>query len=416
MRLIMKNHNLLAGLGLLLFVSLASEPALAQRRLLDEVKQDLNALTLGVDNYQNALNKLKPALSNDETKNEAEAWFLAGKIAFAKYDKYRSLQTIGTKPDEKAMGSIILEGYDYMTAALKLDSVPEKDKKGKVKINKSTGLPRMKTKYSKDIHKIVLSHYNDYKLVGRIFYSSIPDFPKAYKAWNIYTSMPDMPCFATALRQQVTDSVIGEYRFYQGIVAKMDENYGDALNSFFKAIDKGYTKKDVFDYAISCAEHEHNDSVLVDVVSQAYRYYGKTDSQYIRILFNYAMNNKKYDIAISILDQAIADYPDNAEYYDLKGVLLEHQSGSIDSSFEYFKKAVELAPDFIKANFDLGRYYYNVALRETDTPKLREKLAIALPYLEKVHAAEPDNRAAKDALRIIYYNFNDAAKMEALGE
>ena len=61
----------------------------AQRRLLVEVKQDLNALTLTVDSYQNALNKLKPALTNDETKEDAETWYVAGKIAYSKYDKYR---------------------------------------------------------------------------------------------------------------------------------------------------------------------------------------------------------------------------------------------------------------------------------------------------------------------------------------
>ena len=313
------------------------------------------------------------------------------------------------------MGSIILEGYDYMQNALKFDSVPEKDKKGNIKINKSTGLPKMKTKYSKDIHKIVLSHYNDYKLVGRIFYASSQDFSKAYKAWDIYTSMPDKANYSN-LRQQVADSIIGEYRFYQGIVAKMDENYNDALNSFFKALEKGYNKKDVFDYAINCAEHEKNDSLLVEIVRQAYSLYGKSDSQYIRILFNYSIKYKKYDIAIKIIDQAIADNPKNAEYYDLKGVLLENKNGTIDESFEYFKKAVELDPDFIRANFDLGRFYYNMALRESETSKLKELLAKALPYLEKVYAAEPNNRGAKDALRIIYYNFNDAAKMEALGD
>ena len=325
------------------------------------------------------------------------------------------MQTIGKSIDEKAMGSIILEGYDYMQNALKFDSVPEKDKNGTIKINKNTGLPKVKTKYSKDIHKIVLSHYNDYKLVGRIFYASSQDFSKAYKAWDIYTSMPDKANYSN-LRQQVADSIIGEYRFYQGIVAKMDENYNDALNSFFKALEKGYNKKDVFDYAINCAEHEKNDSLLVEIVRQAYSLYGKSDSQYIRILFNYSIKYKKYDIAIKIIDQAIADNPKNAEYYDLKGVLLENKNGTIDESFEYFKKAVELDPDFIRANFELGRFYYNMALRESETSKLKELLAKALPYLEKVYAAEPNNRGAKDALRNIYYNFNDAAKMEALGD
>ena len=96
--------------------------------------------------------------------------------------------------------------------------------------------------------------------------------------------------------------------------------------------------------------------------------------------------------------------------------MLENQNGSIDASYEYFKKAVELESDFIKANFDLGRYYYNMALRESETQQLKELLDKARPYLEKVYNAEPNNKAAKDALRNIYYNFNEADKMEALGE
>lgn len=411
----MDKHYHIAKIVLLLVVAMDFMAVSAQRRLVEEVKLDMNALSMTVDSYQNALNKLKPALSNDETKDDAETWFLAGKIAYGKYDKYRVQKTIGKSIDEKAMGSILLEGYDYMQNALKLDSVVEKDKKGEVKINKSTGKPRVRTKYSKEIHKIILAHYNDYKLAGRIFYASSQNFDKAYKAWDIYTSMPENDNYRN-LKSAVADSVLGEYRFYQGIVAKMDERYDAAIASFSKALDKGYNKKDVFDYAISCAEHEKNDSVLVEVVREAYLHYGKDDSRYIGILINYAINNKKYDIATVIIDTAIADNPNNAEYYDLKGVLLENKNGCVDESFEYFKKAVELAPDFIKANFDMGRYYYNMALKESDSDKSKALLAKALPFLEKVYAAEPKNNAAKDALKAIYYNFNDAGKLQSLGE
>ena len=411
----MNKHNNIAKIGILLIASLVFTQIHAQRRLIIEVKQDLNALSLSADSYQNALNKLKPALTNDETKDDAYTWYLAGKISFSKFDKYRNMKVIGKSVDDKAMCSILLEGYDYMQTALKLDTIIEKDKNGNVKINKSTGQPKFKTKYSKEIHKIVLSHYNDYKNMGRSLYTSSQNLGQAYKAWDIYTSMPDNPSYPR-LRETTSDSIIGEYRFYQGIVAKMDENYNNALSSFYKAIAKGYTKKDVFDYAISCAEHEKNDTVLVDIVRQAYTLYGKKDSQYIGILINYAIKHKKYDIATKIIDQAISDNPENAEYYDLKGVLLENQNGSIDASYEYFKKAVELDSDFIKANFDLGRYYYNMALRESETLQLKELLDKARPYLEKVYNAEPNNKAAKDALRNIYYNFNEADKMEALGE
>ena len=407
--------NIMKVLIILLIAVVDVVAVSAQKRRVEEVKQDMNSLSLSIDNYTNALNKIKPALADAESKDEAETWFVAGKIAYGKYDKYRVLKSIGKGVDEKAMGDALLLGYEYMQTALRLDSVPERDKKGEVKINKSTGLPKIKTKYSKDIHKIILSHYNDYKLVGRIFYVSSQDFHKAFKAWDVYTSMPDNENYSS-LRAMVTDSVIGEYRFYQGIVAKMDEKYNDALNSFFKALDKGYTKKDVFDYAISCAEHEKNDSVLVKVVKEAYMRYGKDDSRYIGILINYAINNKKYDIATVIIDKAIADNPNNAQYYDLKGVLLENQNGRIDESYQYFKRAVELDESFIKANFDMGRYYYNMALKETDAAKSKELLAKAMPFMEKVLAAEPQNRAAKDALKAIYYNLNNSEKLQSLGE
>ena len=407
--------NIMKVLIILLIAVVDVVAVSAQKRRVEEVKQDMNSLSLSIDNYTNALNKIKPALADAESKDEAETWFVAGKIAYGKYDKYRVLKSIGKGVDEKAMGDALLLGYEYMQTALRLDSVPERDKKGEVKINKSTGLPKIKTKYSKDIHKIILSHYNDYKLVGRIFYVSSQDFHKAFKAWDVYTSMPDNENYSS-LRAMVTDSVIGEYRFYQGIVAKMDEKYNDALNSFFKALDKGYTKKDVFDYAISCAEHEKNDSVLVKVVKEAYMRYGKDDSRYIGILINYAINNKKYDIATVIIDKAIADNPNNAQYYDLNGVLLENQNGRIDESYQYFKRAVELDESFIKANFDMGRYYYNMALKETDAAKAKELLAKAMPFMEKVLAAEPQNRAAKDALKAIYYNLNNSEKLQSLGE
>lgn len=393
---------------------IASNNLSAQHRLVEEVKQDLKSQSMTIDKYTSAITKLKPALTNEETKEDAEAWFLAGKASFDKYDKYMSLKAIGSTVDESAMGSTLIEGYDYMQNALKFDTIAERDKNGEIKINKKTGKPKVKTKYSKDIVKIISQHYNDYKYVGRIFYVNSQDFSKSYQAWDIYTSMPKDGRFQN-IKNVAPDSVIGEYRFYQGISAKLDGNYKNALETFNKALKLGYNKKDVFDYAINCAEHEKNDSVLIAIVEDAFNLYGKTEPRYLGILFNYSLNNKDYDKAAQLVDKALIDYPDKAEYYDLKGVILEHQTGKIDGSYEYFKKAVELDPNFMKANFDMGRYYYNMALKEEDSEKARELYTHAMPFFEKVYKKEPQNKMAIDALKVIYYNLNDATKLESLG-
>ena len=392
----------------------AGNVAQGQRRLVDEVKYDLNSQSLTVSNYTSALSKLIPALSDSATMEDAEAWYLAGKICFDKYDKYRSLATIGQKADEADMGTALIDGYSYFMNALKFDSVPELDKKGAPKTDKKTGKPKVKARFSKEIIKTLSEHYTEFRYVGKIFYSSTQKFGSACQAWEVYTSLPYDDRFPNLLKKVSADE-IGEYRFYQGVAAKLDGDYASALVALRKALEMGYKKRDVYDYAISCAEHEDNDSALVDLAVAAYQLYGKDNPRYIRLLFNYAIKYKKYGTATSIMDQAIADYPDKAEYYDLKGVLLEHENDNIEGSYEYFKKAVELDPEFLNANFDMGRYYMSLALGEDDEDKKKSLMAAAMPYFEKVLQKEPGNKVAKDALRNIYYNLNDP-KYESLGK
>ena len=51
--------------------------------------------------------------------------------------------------------------------------------------------------------------------------------------------------------------------------------------------------------------------------------------------------DKNYDEANALLDEAINNDPQNAEFMNLKGSLVEHQS-SIEEALQYFEKAVEL--------------------------------------------------------------------------
>lgn len=56
--------------------SLTVSGAYAQKKLVDEVRKDVSALTTNVDTYKAAINKLKPAFSNPETKDNVETWML----------------------------------------------------------------------------------------------------------------------------------------------------------------------------------------------------------------------------------------------------------------------------------------------------------------------------------------------------
>ena len=67
--------NIMKVLIILLIAVVDVVAVSAQKRRVEEVKQDMNSLSLSIDNYTNALNKIKPALADAESKDEAETWF-----------------------------------------------------------------------------------------------------------------------------------------------------------------------------------------------------------------------------------------------------------------------------------------------------------------------------------------------------
>ena len=120
-----------------------------QHMLVSQAKKDITGLTMTVDSYNKAFNKLKPALVNEETSNQAETWSLASRIKVELFDKYMDNRRVGKKIDIKAMGHTLIDAYDYSMKALQLDTVHILDKKGEPVIDKNTKRPKVKTKYSK---------------------------------------------------------------------------------------------------------------------------------------------------------------------------------------------------------------------------------------------------------------------------
>ena len=144
-------------------------------------------------------------------------------------------------------------------------------------------------------------------------------------------------------------------------------------------------------------------------------------------MINDLINKSKYEEANQMLDEAIAANPQNAEFYNVKGTLYENQKEP-EKAFEFYKKAIEIKPDYAKGQFDVGRYYFNKAVQKRDeinklsgaayqkavANELNPLYKEALPYLEKAYQLDPENNDAKNALRNIYYFLGDEAKLNEL--
>ena len=392
--------------------------ARAQNLLVVDAKKAISGLTMTVDSYEKAFNKFKPALTNDETRNRAETWALANRIKIEQYDKYMDNRRVGKKIDAKAMGHTLIDAYDYSLIALKLDTIHILDNKGKKIIDKKTKLPKVRTKFSKEVVNRLVDHHDSYRTAGSELYN-VKDWDGAYKAWEYYCLMAqrtDDP------RWEKPDSLVAEVRYYQGITAWQKGDTLDAVRLFDVARHSGYDRKEAYDYALVCLNDLGKEREVVRLAWEAFLKFGTSDPQYIRILINDYIAREDFSGANDLLDEAMATNADDDELQNLKGLIVENQE-SIYEAYPYYQRCIELNDSNASGLFNVGRYFYNKALETRQNSRLYgKKLADlvnpiyreALPYFEKSYAINPHNTDLINALRDIYYKLGEGKKLQAI--
>lgn len=381
---------------------LMAQLTIAQQRLVDDVKRDLNSLTLKPKNYTDALTKLKPALTHEATKDKAEPWFVASNICFGFYDKSIKEKELGNSINRKTVGNMLIEGYRYAQQALTLDSVKQTRKDGTIITDKKTGRPRVKTKYSPRISELLLDHMVDFSAVGGDLFVE-EDWKGAYQAWDIYCNL-SLSALARKARRQEPDTIVGYYRYFQGLAAHQSADYQNAILQFSRAHQLGYRTKDVYDSWLEAAFKANDSTQVMKIAEMAFPEYGNNDPKYIRILINSYLRLGKYDTAGQLVDQAISSDSIRPEYLNLKGSLVERQLGPFEA-LPYYQRAVELSPENPHYRFDLGYCLYQQATQLGDGHQ-KEQIALfkqALPHIEKAYNLNQRNETAKKLLTRLYY-------------
>ncbi len=230
----------LSVLGVCLFAGLT---AVAQNSLVKEVEREMKS---SVDKYPEKLDKLKPAFTNEETAGHAYVWFVAGKGGMDFYDNQEVMKKMGKQVDDKVIGNALMNSFDYLLKALPLDSIP--NEKGKIK-----------PKYSKDAINLIKNHHKDLN-VAAVNLWQVADYPDAYKAWEMYMAIPSNPVLGENAPAALPDSSASDIYYNMGLAAWQANQFDDALNAFDNAIAKGYTKKNIYDYAIAVAYNNNHDA------------------------------------------------------------------------------------------------------------------------------------------------------------
>ncbi len=410
--------------SILTLCAIVSLGAFAQQATVKDVEKAIGGLNPDVNTLVDAANKIKSALTNAETKDDAKTWYVAGKANFAIYDKQQTAMMMKQPIDTALMGGSVVEGYKYFMAALPLDSVKQLEKDGSYKLEKD-GSIKVKTKYSKEIVNTLVTRHEDFNRAGGLLYDS-KRYKEAAEAWGIYSSLP-YSGLAERSKFVVADTVLGMTAYYQGIALWQAGDVNNAVGAFANARKLGYKHKEAYDYALSCAAQAKDNVAIVAIAEEAYKEFGGKDIQYLNVLINDKLSKEEFDDAETLINDALKVDANNAELLNLKGLIVENK-GNEDAALDEFKKAIEIDNTLAQGYFNAGRIVMKKVVAQqkametmnrSDYAKAKEEILIpllkeALPYMERAYQLDDTNANAKRILSNIYYQLGDEEALQAL--
>lgn len=366
-------------------------------------------------NFGEARTLIKGALENPETKNDPNTWYVAGDIENAEFDKLRtSKEFLKQTVDEKVMYDALYNVLPYFLVCDSLDQLP--DEKGKVK-----------PKFRKNMKSII--HANaQYLINGGAYYYENQDYPKAYNFFQQYISIPDLAMFKEDKEPVISknDSTYKMIKFYSGIAASQMDDHQKAIAAYESLKNDDYRTNDVYQYLAGEYDLAKDSVNFIKVLKEGVEKF-PDNSYFLLNLINQHIYSGKTDEAIVYLNKAIVQKPDDAQLYEVLGKIYESRN-EVDKASENFRKSLSINPEYTEAIGDVGRIYYNQAVElqqkandiadqkeyKEAIVKVKDLFQQALPYFEKVHKLDPDNREYKLALRGIYYSLDKGPELEAI--
>lgn len=289
------------------------------------------------ENIAEARDLINKAIENPETANDAQTYYIAGKIEFDAFDKeYANSMINPASVDKMKMGQELINGYNQFLKALPLDQEP--NEKGKVK-------PR----FTKDMLNRIKGHANDYFASAVEFFNGQKYYPEAYESFMIYADMPDQD-FMAAEKVELPKDDRGSAYFNAGLAAYQGNEIYKSADAFRKARAVGYDDKQAFIYEIACWQAAaQRDSTMeqtakdkiISVAEEGYAKYGMEDPLFINNIVNYLVADNKFDEALKKVSDLIAQNPENAGLYGLRGFVYDRQ-GNDEAAVGDYRKSVSL--------------------------------------------------------------------------
>lgn len=380
------------------------------------------ALNTESADYEQARQLIGEAIKNEETKDLAETYFVAGLIGYQQNNALNMQAVLNGGLDQEKAGLAISESYDYWLKADELAMIPTLDKKGREVVD-------FKTRNA--INKKMLEYWKGQNFISYgIWLNDRKDYFGAYQAFKKHLDMPNLPMMQDPkLQAQLPkDTTYYQYMYYAGLFAVQAELHNEAI-AIFEQMKNGEVE------AIACNQFLYQEYVtlkdtanFVRVLTDAINMFPQ-EPWFLQNLINYYLFSNQQEQAINYLNEAIEREPNVAQYHYIKGNLDENR-GHYEEALADFDRALTIDPSMADAMAGKGRVYYNqgVKLNEAasliNDPKeykaalneMNETFKLSLPFFEEAHKMAPEDRENMIVLKGLYYRFGMEDKYNQIND
>lgn len=379
--------------------------------------------------YAGARAAIAEALQNDETKDLANTWYVAGFIGYKEFSNGNLKQQLGQQFDRKAWGDAVYESLNYWIKAYDMAKIPTIDKKGREKFD---------TRTPKSIVPKVVEYFNSIPLIIAGFDAyQAGDPSKAYDMFIAHCNIPESDMMKenpSEMAKIVCDSNYYIYLYQSGQLAEAAERYDEALAAFERMNTEHAKQTALYDDIVNAnvgiyritIQNKQDTTKALAFLEECVNAYPK-EQVFIQSLIDIYARTGQSEKALKYLDLAIQREPGVALYHLIKGDIFVVFLKQYDNAFASYDQAIAIEPNNAAGYFNYGVAYceyadkiYNDAAYlsakefEVEKAKSQELNQKALPLLEKAYELDPDNYDYKRSLRSLYYRLGMDDKYQAL--
>lgn len=362
--------------------------------------------------FAKAQQLINEALTNPETKDDANTWNVAGIVQKKINEKENEKAYLRQPYDTNLVYNSIYKMFEYFLKCDEFEQIP--NEKGKVKF-----------KYRKSNAATLLAERPNL-INGGINAFNQNNNPEALKFFGMYIDVAKSPMMEKEDLMN-KDTLISQIAYYAALAAaKSEDNQNIIKYAPLGAKDKEYGK-----YAmefLAGAYKALGDTVQwIETLKEGIKQHPDYSFFFGHLIDHYS-NSGKFEEAMTFADDMIAQEPNNPFFLYVKGYLYQNMK-DYDNAIKYYKQTVEADPSYAEAYSNLGLIYCQQGLDYTEKvttdfndPKYADEQAKikkfyeeARPYYEKARELKPDQKDLwLTGLYTIYYKLNLGAEFEAI--